>query len=193
MTEELSAHTINLLILQNDSRTIPQSLSRQLPLHKGAFFILFVLRGSSLCWGSPQPEPKPPLCKRRWHAASMTEELSAHTINLLILQNDSRTIPQSLSRQLPLHKGAFFIFVLRDSPLCQGGLLIWVLRRISFARGAGVGLNSIFTPCGIRSGNIPLPSWNIPEHRSVQTPEQYKLYTQGIGEYYPTPEYSKAL
>ena len=31
------------------------------------------------------------------------------TADLKIMQNDGKTIPQSLSRQLPLHKGAFFV------------------------------------------------------------------------------------
>ena len=59
---------------------------------------------------------KPPLCKGRWLAEGETEGLSISLPDLFFLQNDSITIPHPLTRELPLHKGAFIMFALRGRP-----------------------------------------------------------------------------
>jgi len=51
------SNTADLKIIQNDGKTIPQSLSRQLPLHKGAF--LLKVRGSTLWSHTVDPHMGP--------------------------------------------------------------------------------------------------------------------------------------
>ncbi len=77
---------------------------RGLPLLRGAFKVM-CYTASPLAGGFQTNLSL--LCAKGGGAAlAVTEELSVHTADLLILQNDRITIPQSLSRQLPLHKGA---------------------------------------------------------------------------------------
>lgn len=71
-------------ILQNDGKTIPQSLCR-----------------SPLCWGSQTKLQQPPLCKRRWHTVRCDGGI-VPVIILNDLQIDRFATLQSLSRQLPL-------------------------------------------------------------------------------------------
>ena len=104
---DCSIHTAGLKILQNDCITIPHPLTRELPLHKGAFFIWGLAYRASL------HRPKPPLCKRRWIAVGETEELSAVSFILQILHIVGYTIPHPLrgstlgSAARLQHKGAF--------------------------------------------------------------------------------------
>ena len=100
----------------------------------------------------------------------MSEELSAHTADLKILQNDSRTIPQSLSRQPPLHKGAFLcggyatpaqgslsIFLCYTGAPFTGEIL-FVEVNVQFPLLQELIKFVHFTPYGIQFDNIPLPS-----------------------------------
>jgi len=64
----------------------------------------------------------PPLCKGRWRTAGAAEGLFAHFVDLLILLNDSFTIPHPLRRSTLgsamrlQHKGAFGEDVSQHAP-----------------------------------------------------------------------------
>ncbi len=75
-------------------------------------------------------ERKPPLCKGRWLAEGETEGLSVSLPDLFFLQNDSITIPHPLTREPPLHKGAFFIYASRQLPWLEGGFFICASRHL---------------------------------------------------------------
>ncbi len=51
---------------------------------------------------------------------------SNQVFNLMIQQNERATIPHPLTRELPLHKGAFFMFgITRELPLHKGAFFIF--------------------------------------------------------------------
>ncbi len=80
-------------------------------------------------------ERKPPLCKGRWLAEGETEGLSVSLLDLFFLQNDSITIPHPLTREPPLHKGAFFIYASRQLPWLEGGFFIYASRQLPWLEG----------------------------------------------------------
>ena len=146
VTEELSVLTVNLLILQNDRKNNPSLATRELPLHKGAFFLFYVFTRFTDSFPNRRGEPLPlqtspvqgemahrnrlrpyslPCARGGGSLKASRRDCLSDTVDLLIIQNDSRDNPSvsAMRRLLPMEPrsgsshGSLFVCAVRELAL----------------------------------------------------------------------------